>query len=139
MLDTTVRATFSERAVVLSESYLWEASPTPGVHRVKLDRIGLEVARATSLVHYEPNQRFPFHRHDGGEEILVLRGTFIDDDGIYPVGTYLRNPPGSNHQPRLDLKVHCCLSNCINFKKAMSKPVKFTHENLIGSPVSYLD
>ncbi|HAB69169.1 MAG TPA: anti-sigma factor, partial [Gammaproteobacteria bacterium] len=82
MLDTTVRANFSERAVVLSESYLWEASPTPGVHRVKLDRIGLEVARATSLVHYEPNQRFPFHRHDGGEEILVLRGTFIDDDGI---------------------------------------------------------
>jgi anti-sigma factor ChrR (cupin superfamily) len=99
MLDTTVRANFSERAVVLSESYLWEASPTPGVHRVKLDRIGLEVARATSLVHYEPNQRFPFHRHDGGEEILVLRGTFIDDDGIYPAGTYLRNPPGSNHQP----------------------------------------
>ena len=40
---------------------------------------------------------------------------------------------------RLDLKVHCCLSNSINFKKAMSKPVKFTHENLIGSPVSYLD
>jgi len=39
MLNTTVRADFSERAVVLPESYRWEASPTPGVHRVKLDRI----------------------------------------------------------------------------------------------------
>ena len=66
MLDTTVRATFSERAVVLSESYLWEASPTPGVQRAKLDLIGLEVARGTSLVHYDPNQWFPLHRHVGG-------------------------------------------------------------------------
>ena len=70
MLNTTVRADFSERAVVLPESYHWEASPTPGVYRVKLDRIGLEVARATSLVQYEPNQQFSFHHHDGGEEIL---------------------------------------------------------------------
>ena len=80
MLDTTVRANFSERAVVLSESYLWEASPTPGVHRVKLDRIGLEVARATSLVHYEPNQRFPFHRHDGGHDSDGVDHSHDDDD-----------------------------------------------------------
>jgi anti-sigma factor ChrR (cupin superfamily) len=99
MLNTTVRADFSERAVVLPESYHWEASPTPGVYRVKLDRIGLEVARATSLVQYESNQQFSFHHHDGGEEIFVLKGTFIDDDGIYPAGTYLRNPPGSSHRP----------------------------------------
>ena len=99
MLDTTVRANFAERAVVLPESYRWEASPTTGVYRVKLDRIGLELARATSLVQYEPNQQFPFHHHDGGEEIFVLKGTLIDDDGIYPAGTYLRNPPGSSHLP----------------------------------------
>ncbi|MCH1449196.1 MAG: cupin domain-containing protein [Litoricolaceae bacterium] len=99
MLDTTVRANFKKRAVVLPESYHWEASPTPGVHRVKLDRIGLEVARATSLVRYELNQQFPFHHHEGGEEIVVLKGTFIDDDGIYPAGTYLRNPPGTSHRP----------------------------------------
>jgi anti-sigma factor ChrR (cupin superfamily) len=99
MLDTTVRANFSERAVVLPESYHWEASPTPGVHRVKLDRIGLEIARATSLVHYEPNRQFSFHHHEGGEEIFVLKGAFIDYDGIYPAGTYLRNPPGSSHRP----------------------------------------
>jgi len=99
MLNPTVRADFSERAVVLPDSYHWEASPTLGVHRVKFDRIGLEVARATSLVQYEPNQQFPFHHHDGGEEIFVLEGTLRDDDGIYPVGTYLRNPPGSSHRP----------------------------------------
>ena len=99
MLRLTVRANFSERTVVLPELYCWEVSPTSGVHRVKLDRIGLEVARATSLVKYEPNQQFPNHRHDGGEETLVLSGTFMDAAGIYPEGTYLRNPPGTSHQP----------------------------------------
>jgi anti-sigma factor ChrR (cupin superfamily) len=37
--------------------------------------------------------------HTGGEEILVLEGTFADDSGAYGPGTYLRNPPGSAHAP----------------------------------------
>jgi Anti-sigma factor len=59
---------------VTPEDYAWEASPTPGVDRIKLDRIGNEIARATSIVKYAANQSFPAHRHDGGEEILVLDG-----------------------------------------------------------------
>ena len=34
-----------------------------------------------------------------GEEILVLEGVFSDEHGDYPTGTYLRNPPGSQHAP----------------------------------------
>ena len=30
----------------------------------------------------------------------MLDGVFSDDDGDYPAGTYLRNPPGSSHSPR---------------------------------------
>jgi anti-sigma factor ChrR (cupin superfamily) len=64
-----------------------------------LDRIGDEVARATSIVRYAPESRFSPHTHELGEEFLVLEGTFSDEHGDYPAGTYVRNPPGSSHTP----------------------------------------
>jgi len=71
----------------------------PGVHRRLLDRIGDEVARATSIVRYAPGSRFSPHVHDGGEEFLVLDGVFQDEHGDYPAGSYVRNPPTSRHTP----------------------------------------
>lgn len=64
-----------------------------------LDRIGDEVARATSIVRYLPGSSFPRHSHEKGEEFLVLEGVFSDELGAYPAGTYVRNPPGSAHNP----------------------------------------
>lgn len=90
---------FSRRAIVTAQDHRWVASPQPGVERVMLDRIGAERARATSLVRYQPRSVFPAHGHPGGEEILVLSGTFSDSSGDYGPGWYLRNPPGSSHQP----------------------------------------
>jgi hypothetical protein len=77
----------------------WVASPSPGVDRRMLFRIGGEVARATSVVRYAPGSLFPRHTHGGGEEFLVLQGVFQDEHGDYPVGTYVRNPPGTSHVP----------------------------------------
>ena len=94
-----VNADFSRRAIVAPSQYLWVDSPQGGVERVMLDRVGAEKARATSIVRYAPNSYFPRHQHPGGEEILVLSGTFSDEEGDYPAGWYLRNPPGSSHQP----------------------------------------
>jgi anti-sigma factor ChrR (cupin superfamily) len=90
---------FSQRVVVLPAQYEFVPSPLPGVSRMMLDRVGGEVARATSIVRYEPGAGYSPHRHDGGEEILVLDGIFSDEHGDYPAGTYLRNPPGTSHQP----------------------------------------
>ncbi len=94
-----INADFSQRASLTLEQQQWIASPQSGVERVMLDRIGEEKARATSLVRYAPNSHFPHHLHPGGEEILVLSGTFSADDDHYPAGWYLRNPPKSGHQP----------------------------------------
>lgn len=94
-----VNADFSQRASVTPEQHHWVASPQGGVERVMLDRLGAEKARATSLVRYAPDSYFPSHKHPGGEEILVLSGMFSDESGDYPAGCYLRNPPGSSHQP----------------------------------------
>lgn len=90
---------FSQRAVILPEHYQFIDSPLAGVSRMMLDRAGQEVARATSIVRYAPGSGYSAHTHNGGEEILVLEGVFSDEHGDYPAGTYLRNPPGSAHQP----------------------------------------
>lgn len=94
-----INADFSLPAVVTPDAYRWVPSPQAGVERVMLDRVGEEVARATSIVRYAPQSNFPRHLHPDGEEILVLSGTFSDEMGDYPAGWYLRNPPGSAHQP----------------------------------------
>ncbi|AFY60294.1 cupin domain-containing protein [Synechococcus sp. PCC 6312] len=94
-----LHADFSQRVVVDTNSLAWVDSPLPGVQRRMLDRDGDEVARATSIVQYAPNSYFAPHTHDGGEEFLVLSGTFSDEWGDYPPGTYVRNPCGSSHRP----------------------------------------
>ncbi|MGA8262425.1 MAG: cupin domain-containing protein [Arenicellales bacterium] len=94
-----INADLSKRAVVHSETLDWVPSPLPGVHRRMLDRDGDEVARATSIVRYAPGSSFSPHRHDAGEEFLVLEGVFSDESGDFPEGMYVRNPPGSKHKP----------------------------------------
>lgn len=100
MSDRLVNADFTQRVVIKTNDLPWVASPQPGVDRRLLDRIGDEVARATSLVRYAPASTFPTHSHGLGEEFYVLEGVFSDEHGDYPAGTYVRNPPGSAHAPR---------------------------------------
>ena len=97
-----LHADLSQRALLDCQALPWQPSPMAGVERRMLDRRGGEIARATSIVRYSPGSRFECHRHDGGEEILVLEGTFADEHGAYPAGSYLRNPAGSSHAPFSD-------------------------------------
>ena len=90
---------FAERVASLATDAHWLPSPQAGVERRLLDRVGGEVARATSIVRYLPGASFHRHVHGGGEEILVLEGVFSDERGDYPACSYLRNPPGSAHAP----------------------------------------
>ncbi len=94
-----LNADFTRRVVVHSETQDWVPSPMVGVDRRMLDRIGGEVARATSIVRYAPGSKFSAHTHTGGEEFIVLEGVFQDEHGDYPTGTYVRNPPTTSHTP----------------------------------------
>ena len=94
-----LNADFTKRAVVHAATLDWKASPIPGVERRMLDRIGDEVARATSIVRYAPGSHFSPHVHEGGEEFLVLEGVFQDEHDDFPAGSYVRNPPQSHHTP----------------------------------------
>jgi anti-sigma factor ChrR (cupin superfamily) len=68
----------------------------PGLTVLPLHGFGTE---QVALVRWESGTRFPLHAHPGGEEIFVLEGTFEDEQGTYPAGTWLRNPAGSRHAP----------------------------------------
>jgi len=94
-----LNADFKTRVVVHSDQLEWRTSPMPGVDRRMLDRIGGEVARATTIVRYAPNSKFSAHTHTGGEEFIVLDGVFQDEHGDFPEGTYVRNPPTTAHTP----------------------------------------
>ena len=94
-----LNADFGRRVLMRADEIAWMPSPMVGVHRRMLDRIGDEVARATTLVRYAPGSRFSPHVHSGGEEFVVLDGVFSDEHGDFPAGSYVRNPPTSKHTP----------------------------------------
>src|SRR6185437_12868661 len=96
----TRQCRFHPACRIATDTLPWIPSPTAGIERRLLDRIGGEVARATSLVRYAPNSSFPAHEHALGEEFFVLSGVFSDEHGDYGEGTYVRNPPRSHHTPR---------------------------------------
>lgn len=97
-----INANFDEPVALHTGAMEWTPSPMAGVDRLMLDRIGGEVARATSIVRYAPGSHFSEHTHSGGEEFIVLEGTFQDEHGDYPAGSYVRNPIGTHHVPRAD-------------------------------------
>jgi quercetin dioxygenase-like cupin family protein len=94
-----LNANFNQRVSVHAAKIPWKPSPMQGVERRMLDRLGDEVARATTIVRYAPDSQFSPHVHTGGEEFLVLDGVFQDEHGDCPAGSYIRNPPGSRHTP----------------------------------------
>ena len=98
---THFNAALDERVVIKPEDYQWIDSPMPGVERMRLDRISETVDRVTTVVRYEPNSEFSPHTHTGGEEFYVLEGVFSDEHASYPKGTYVRNPIGTSHTPRI--------------------------------------
>ena len=100
MTAEQLNAGLSERAVCDTNAMDWQPSPVDGVWRKRLEVIGaVESGRVTSLVRFDAGARFPAHDHPDGEEILVLDGTFSDEFGDHPKGTFLLNPEGTRHEP----------------------------------------
>jgi len=95
----TLNMNFTEPVCSRPDESKWTKSPADGVSRIHLEREAMESGHTTSFVKFEPNSFFPQHQHPQGEEVYVLEGVFSDENGDYPAGSYLRNPPGSQHKP----------------------------------------
>ena len=94
-----LNADYSQRVVIDTHAMDWEASPAAGVERKRLEVLNQEIERVTTIVRFAPDSYFPAHTHGGGEEYIVLEGTFSDESGDYGAGYYVRNPPRSRHKP----------------------------------------
>lgn len=88
------------RVCVATAAMPWTPSPSPGVWRKRVHRVGpAESGQVTSVVRYDARSAFPVHEHPDGEEILVLEGVFTDERGDWPAGSFLLNPEGFRHAP----------------------------------------
>ncbi len=77
----------------------WLAGQIEGLQVMPLHEYGTE---QIALVKWEPGTSYERHVHERGEEIYVISGVFADEHGIYPQGTWIRNPAGSEHTPYSD-------------------------------------
>lgn len=86
----------TRRVCITPDQYSWNREGANGALVMPLHAHGTEEVR---LERWPPRASQPRHRHPGGEEILVLEGSFRDEHGAYPAGSWLRNPPLSEHTP----------------------------------------
>jgi anti-sigma factor ChrR (cupin superfamily) len=89
-----IAADFNKREIVHSTNMPWVDSPMAGVSRRPLDRVGAEVARATSVVRYAPGSHFSPHLHAGGAELFVLQGSVTEQQDTLLQHSWLRAPIG---------------------------------------------
>jgi anti-sigma factor ChrR (cupin superfamily) len=74
----------------------WTPSDEPGMSIMLLHVWGSE---RVGLQRWAPGARLAHHAHEGGAEVFVLEGSFADEHGRYPAGTWIRSPHGSEHTP----------------------------------------
>lgn len=89
-----INADFNQPALVHAADLPWVPSPMPGIDRRMLDRIGDEVARATSIVRYvelTPGAQIK-EKASGGIELFVLSGGMTTP--ALNRWSWLRLPPG---------------------------------------------
>ena len=70
-----------------------------GIGNLKVMPLHNYKTESTALVLWPAREEFQLHQHWGGEEIYVISGEFIDENGNYPAGTWIRNPHLSRHHP----------------------------------------
>lgn len=65
------------------------------------------------LIQNPPATTFPYHRHLGGEDLLILQGGLADDYGHYRAGDFQCYAAGTAHQPRIDPGETCWALTCV--------------------------
>jgi len=94
------------------EAFAWE-EPFPGF---RMATVKVDPARRfrASLLWARPGARFPSHRHEGDESVLVLQGAYRDEEGRYGPGEVAHRRPGSVHSIEI-LPGEDCISYAVNY------------------------
>lgn len=73
-----------------------------GMGRLKVMPLHDFKGESTALVYWPAGEHFQPHAHAGGEEVYVIKGEFIDENGRYPAGSWIRSPHMSQHNPYVE-------------------------------------
>jgi len=85
---------------VSTESVAWRSTRYRGVYWIDLRCSSLDEPRdSAALIRMDPGCGYPPHRHDGVEDVLVLRGGYQDELGLHEAGSYIRYVAGRSHAP----------------------------------------
>ena len=87
-----------EQVVLRPEDQQWRS----GIGNLQVCPLHNFGTASTALVFWPANEVFQRHAHWGGEEVVVLKGKFIDEYGQYPEGSWIRSPHLSEHFPRVE-------------------------------------
>lgn len=86
----------------------WRASLLPGLKTFDLELLVERADGHARLLHFAPGAHFPKHRHHGTEHVLVLEGSYADQDGaLRRAGDEQSMPPHSQHELRILGSVPC--------------------------------
>ena len=91
-----------KKIVVHADRANWRRDPSGMMDLLYLDLVDSEKSVATMLMRLRKRALLPVETLNGGKELLVLEGDFQDERGNYPVGSYMRFPPGSRQEPYSD-------------------------------------
>jgi putative transcriptional regulator len=86
----------------------WTAGPTPAIALFHLQPGPAVAGALVGFVRVAAGERFPWHRHLGDEQVLVLQGAIREEDGrVFRAGQLAAAPGGSGHAftalPEVDL------------------------------------
>jgi len=109
-LVMNVNDDIGKKVIVHPRNKQWTKEHSGMCETLYLDLVDKIKPVATKLVRISPSSFLPPDLNGGGKEVFVLEGTFNDQRGAYPFGSYMRFPPGTKHQPFTE-------SGCLLFVK----------------------
>ncbi len=81
-----------------AQPWRWSRLFTRGMENLRL-LLDPQSGSALYLIRLHPGGRFPFHRHSGGEDALILAGGCQDGALRFDAGDWVSYPGGSSHAP----------------------------------------
>ena len=67
---------------------------------IQMLRLRNEPGANRVLLRLAPGKGYPVHHHEGTEEVFVIEGGYEDRGQQFGPGSYLRYPPGRDHDAR---------------------------------------
>ncbi|MFZ6655286.1 cupin domain-containing protein [Undibacterium sp. TJN19] len=98
---------FRENKVISPDQLKWVSGGAKGMQVAIL----AQSPHRLMFVSWQPGTRMRFHRHPHGEEIFVLKGNLMDENGTYRAGSWQRLYPDSGHAPYAEEETLILLRN----------------------------